>query len=66
VYAFNDGLWDAQRNIPSFMTSVLFPDNEHTGLFPKKFTNLIDAQVPHLGDFRNGIMPLGVHRGFEL
>jgi len=48
------------------MARMLFSDDEHTWLELKEFTNFIDTQVPHLGDFRNGVMPLGVHRRFEL
>jgi hypothetical protein len=43
------------------MTWTPFSDHENTRLIFKKLTNLIGAQIPHLSDFRNGIVPLDMH-----
>jgi len=56
--AFEHSLRNAQRNIPSLVAWSPFPDHKHTRLILDKFTNLISAQVPHLSDFRNGVVPL--------
>ena len=42
------------------------PMHKHTGLILEKLANFISTQIPHFGDFRNGIMPLDVHRGLDL
>jgi len=45
---------------------IRFPNHKHASLTLEKLTDFIRAQVPHFGDFRNGIMPLDVHRGLDL
>jgi len=43
------------------MARTLLSDHKHTRLILEKFTNLITAQIPHLSDFRNGVVPLDMH-----
>jgi hypothetical protein len=43
------------------MARTSLPDHKHTRLILEKFTNLITAQIPHLSDFRNGVVPLDMH-----
>src|SRR5229473_2754963 len=63
---FDHSLRDAQCDIPSLVPWTPFADHKHSRFTLKKFTNLINAQIPHFGDFRNGIVPLDVHRGLDL
>jgi len=63
---FEHGVRNPQRNIPPLVARISFSKHKHTWLILKKFTNLISAQTPHFGDFRNGIVPLDVHRGLDL
>jgi len=58
---FDHSLRNPQRNIPSLVAWTPFSDHKHTRLILKKFTDLISAQIPHLSDFRNGIMPFDMH-----
>ena len=55
---FNHSLGNAQRNIPPLVAWTPFSNHKHTRLILEKFTNLISAQIPHLSDFRNGVVPL--------
>jgi hypothetical protein len=43
------------------MARTPLSDHKHTRLILEKFTNLITAQIPHLSDFRNGVVPLDMH-----
>jgi hypothetical protein len=43
------------------MAWTSFSKHKHTRLILEKFTNLINAQIPHLSDFRNGVVPLDMH-----
>ena len=53
---FDDRFRDAQGNVPS-LTGVSSSDQKNAGLLFKKITDLIGAQIPHRGNFRNGIVP---------
>ena len=64
--SFDHSLRNAQRDIPSLVPWTPIADHKHTGLILEKFTNFISTQIPHFGDFRNGIVPLDVHRGLDL
>jgi hypothetical protein len=64
--AFEHLLRNPQRDVPSLVTRTPLSYDKHTRLILEKFTNLISTQIPQLGDFRNGIMPLDVHRGLDL
>src|ERR1700682_1107930 len=59
---FEHGLRNAQRNIPSLVPRTALTYNKHARLILEKFTNLISAQIPHLSDFRNGVVALGGYR----
>src|SRR5260221_7743541 len=63
---FEHSLRNAQCDVPSLAVRTPFSDNKHARLVLEKLTNFIRTQVPHFGDFRNGIMPLDVHRGLDL
>ena len=64
--AFEHGAGNSQRNIPSLVAWTSFSEHKHTRLILEKFANFVRTQVPHFGDFRNGVVPLGVRRGIEL
>ena len=64
--AFEHGAGNSQRNIPPLVARTSFSEHEHTRLILEKFANFVRTQVPHFGDFRNGVVPLGVRRGIEL
>jgi hypothetical protein len=66
VDAFEHFLRDAQRDVPSLVAWTPLSDDKHARLVLEKLTNFISTQVPQFGDFRNGIMPLDVHRGLDL
>ncbi len=53
---FGYRLWNAQRDVAS-LTGVPPPDDKHAGLFFKEMANLVGAEVPHGGNFRDGVMP---------
>jgi hypothetical protein len=59
--SFDHSLRNAQRDIPSLVPWTPFSDHENTRLIFKKLTNLISAQIPHLSDFRNGVVPFDMH-----
>ncbi len=59
--AFEHSLRNAQRNVPSLVAWTPLSDYKHARLILEKFTNLITAQIPHLSDFRNGVVPLDMH-----
>jgi hypothetical protein len=63
---FQHGLGNPQCDIPSLVAWAPLSKHKHTWFFLEKLANFIRAQVPHFGDFRNGIMPLDVHRGLDL
>src|SRR5712664_4678337 len=63
---FEHSLRNTQRHVPSLAAWTPFSDHEHARFVLEKLTDFIRAQVPHFGDFRNGIMPLDVHRGLDL
>src|SRR5882762_3700211 len=63
---FEHTLRNAQCDVPFLAVRTPFSDNKHARLVLEKLTNFIRTQVPHFGDFRNGIMPLDVHRGLDL
>jgi len=59
--SFEHSLRNAQRNVPPLVAWTPFSDHENTRLIFKKLTNLISAQIPHLSDFRNGVVPFDMH-----
>src|ERR1700730_6308614 len=63
---FPHGLGNPQCDILSLVAWAPLSKHKHTRFFLEKLANFIRAQVPHFGDFRNGIMPLDVHRGLDL
>jgi hypothetical protein len=63
---FEDGLRNADRDVPSLVPWTPLTYDKHTWFVLKKLANFVSAQAPHFGDFRNGIMPLDVHRGLDL
>jgi hypothetical protein len=63
---FEHSLRNAQCDVPSLVARTPFSDHKHARLVLEKFANFVRTQVPHFGDFRNGIMPLDVHRGLDL
>jgi hypothetical protein len=64
--AFEHGAGNSQRNIPSLVAGTSFSEHKHTRLILEKFANFVRTQVPHFGDFRNGVVPFGVRRSIEL
>src|SRR5439155_26255987 len=66
VNAFDDRLRNAQSKIAPLAARIRFTNHKHASFTLEKLTDFIRAQVPHFGDFRNGIMPLDVHRGLDL
>jgi hypothetical protein len=64
--AFEHFLRNSQRDVPPLVAWTPVADHKHTRLILEKFTNLINTQIPQLSDFRNGIVPLDVHRGLDL
>jgi hypothetical protein len=64
--AFEHRVGNSQRNIPSLVAGTSFSEHKHTWLILEKLANFVRTQVPHFGDFRNGVVPLGVRRGLEL
>jgi hypothetical protein len=64
--AFEHGAGNSQRNIPPLVARTSFSENKHARLILEKFANFVRTQVPHFGDFRNGVVPLGVRRSIEL
>ena len=63
---FQHGARNSQRNIPPLVAWTSFSEREYTRLILEEFANFVRTQVPHFGDFRNGVVPLGVRRGIEL
>jgi hypothetical protein len=63
---FHHGVRNPQRNISPLVTRTSISEHKDTRLILEEFANFIGTQVPHFGDFRNGIVPLGVRRGLEL
>src|SRR6266851_4395540 len=63
---FQHGPGNPQCDIPSLVAWAPLSKHKHTWFFFEKLANFIRAQVPHFGDFRNGIMPFDVHRGLDL
>ena len=63
---FQHGTRNSQRNIPPLVAWTSFSEHEYTRLILEKFANFVRTQVPHFGDFRNGVVPLGVRRSIEL
>ena len=57
---------NAQSKITPLAARIRFTNHKHTNFTLEKLTDFIRAQVPHFGDFRNGIMPFDVHRGLDL
>ena len=64
--AFEHFLRDAQCDISSLVARTPVSYDKHARLVLEQLTNFIRTQVPQFGDFRNGIMPLDVHRGLDL
>ena len=64
--AFEHGAGNSQRNIPPLVAGTSISQHKHTRLILEKLANFVRTQVPHFGDFRNGVVPFGVRRGIEL
>ncbi|MHB8525004.1 MAG: hypothetical protein ACYDD2_02455 [Candidatus Acidiferrales bacterium] len=64
--SFDYSLRNAQRDVPPLVAWTPFSDHKHTRLILEKLTHFISTEIPHFGDFRNGIVPLDVHRGLDL
>ena len=64
--AFEHGAGNSQRNIPPLVAGTSISQHKHTRLILEKLANFVRTQVPHFGDFRNGVVPLGVRRSIEL
>lgn len=57
---FDNGLWDAQGNVPSLTPGTPFTYRKDARLICEQIANLVWTQIPHLGEFGNGIVPLSV------
>ena len=64
--ALEDRLRNAQRTVAPLASRIRFTNHKDARLMFEQFATFIGTQIPHFGDFRNGIMPLGVHGGFDL
>jgi len=58
---FEHRVRNPQRNIAPLVARTSFSNHKHTRLILEKFANFISAQIPHLSDFRNGVVPLDMH-----
>jgi len=58
--SFQDRLRNSERNISPLMAGITLSNQKDTWLTFEKVTNLVGAQVPHLSNFRDGIVPLDV------
>jgi hypothetical protein len=54
-------LRNPQSNIPPLVAWTSLSDYKHARLILEKFSNLISTQIPHLSDFRNGVVPFDMH-----
>src|SRR5712664_1433461 len=63
---FEHSLRNAQRYVTSLVARTPLSDHKHARFVLKKLANFVSTQTPHFGDFRNGVMPLDVHRGLDL
>jgi len=63
---FEHRVRNPQRNIASLVAGTVFSEHKHPRFILEKLANFICTKIPHFGDFRNGVVPLGVRRGFEL
>src|SRR5437588_5637865 len=59
---FEHSLRNAKCDVASLVAWTPFSDHKHARLVLEKLTNLISAQIPHLSDFRNGVVPFGGYR----
>jgi hypothetical protein len=59
-------MWNAQSEVTPLAPRIRFSNHKNSSFSLEKLADFIRAQVPHFGDFRNGIMPLDVHRGLDL
>jgi hypothetical protein len=62
---FDNRLWNAQGDVPS-LTRVWPADDKDAGLVFKKITNFVGAQIPHRGNFRDGIVSFNKSPGLKL
>src|SRR6266436_1023820 len=63
---FEHSLRNAQCDVPSLVAWTQLSDHKDSRLVLEKLTNFIRTQVPHFGNFRNGVVPFGRGRGFDL
>jgi len=59
---FEHCLRNAKCDVASLVAWTPLSDHKHARLVLEKLTNLISAQIPHLSDFRNGVVPFGGYR----
>jgi hypothetical protein len=64
--SLDDRLWDAQGHVPSLSARVSFPDYKNAWLVFEKIANLVGAQIPNFGNFRNSIVPFNGDRLLDL
>jgi hypothetical protein len=64
--ALENRLRNAQRKVAPLAPWIRFTNHKDARLMFEQLANFIGTQIPHFGDFRNGIMPLDVHRGLDL
>src|SRR5439155_19863612 len=62
MHTFDHGAGNSQGNIPSLVARASISEHKYTRLILEKFANFVRTQVPHFGDFRNGVVPLGMRR----
>ncbi len=53
----NHRVGDSQRDVPAFVPRISFPKDDHAWLILEKVADLVCAQIPHLGDLGNSVMP---------
>lgn len=54
---FKHRVRDSQGDVPPFVSRVSFPNDNHAWLILEEVANLVCAQIPHLGNFRDGVVP---------
>lgn len=60
--AFHDGFRNAQSDVPSLTSWMLFTYRKYAWLMSEQIADLISTQIPHLGNLGNGIVPFSVCR----
>lgn len=55
---FNHRVRYSQGDVPAFVSRISFPYDNHAWLVLEEIPDLVCAQIPHLSNFSNGVVPL--------